>query len=348
MDPRIKVHPQMTVKTFLDNNQEIITDAMVAVHPFLTATGKDIINNKFKFEFGKNKQLYYDYDEDDTLTDVADKIHVMANYILTKNTPEYTSLNSMLNHQFDYDKNYQETIRHIGQITDDFTADNDKSRTDNLQDQTTYNESKDLTHGHTITDTKTGTETLAKSGSETDTQTFTDRASTTEYGAENSPRTTTQSGTNTAEVQTKPFDANGSYVGASKTVENPAQVSTEAGKEKTTESGQEANVHTYTSRQDQTTHNTTDTATHSGKDTEEHTGTKTDAHTGTQTENEIKDEFNDRNIDETTTKSVTGLDIIDQYNKIREFYKQNLWDKIVRDLLDVLTYRTYVTSYWDL
>lgn len=337
----------MTVKTFLNSNQEIITDAMVAVHPFLTATGKDIINNKFKFEYGKSKQLYYDYDPEDTLSDVADKIHEMANYILTKNTPEYTALNSMLNHQFDYDKNYQEAIRHAGQITDDFTADNSNTRTNNLTDLTTYNESKDLTHGHTITDTKTGTETLAKSGSEADTTQF-GKSDTTEYGAENSPRTTTQSGTNTAEVQTKPFDANGSYVGASKTVENPAQVSTEAGKEKTTESGTETNTHSYTNRQDQTTHNTTDTVRHTGIDGEDHTGTKTEGHTGTQKDDELKDEFNDRRIDETTTKTVTGLDIIDQYNKIREFYKQNLWDKIVRDLLDVLTYRTYVTSYWDL
>lgn len=333
MDSRIKVHPQMTVKTFLNNNQEIITDAMVAVHPFLTATSKDIINNKFRFEYGKNKQLYYDIDEDDTISDVADKIHVMANYILTKNTPEYTSLNNMLNHQFDYDKNYQEVIRHIGEINDAFLADNDKTRTDNLTDLTTYNETKSNSHGHTITDNKTGTETLAKSGSEKETK---------QYGADGSNRTTTQSGTNTEEIQTKPFDATNStiYVGTTKTVETPAKVITEAGKE--------SNTLEFTNRQDQTTHNTTDTVRHTGTDEEGHTGTKTEGHTGTQTENELKDESNRRDIDETTTKTVTGLDIIDQYNKIREFYKQNLWDKIVRDILDVITYRTYITSYWDL
>ena len=253
------------------------------------------------------------YKDKEMYVDTQEEVDDIVKLILSKNYLEYSKINEMLNKEFDLNNVYKRQNTIEGQNIKKETGSVENTRIPNLTEETTYDITDERTPDLTTTRTPNITETTTPNR-------------TTEQTQEGS---ITNENTNS----TKPFD-NNNFVETQKNVETrtPNELKTitnETGTENRTETG-------------------TDTTTETGTDSHSKTGTESFKKTGIEDETKTLDLSTVDDKNEIHTETYNSLDIIDNYEKLKSFYKQNLYDRIFNDLKELLTLRTWNTSWWDL
>lgn len=322
----------MTFKEYIESGKKIITDEIRQIYnDILTTDGQDVINDAFLIEYADKIMV----------TSEETEVNRNVKYILLKNYREYEMLYKTIQQEIDTKYNI------IKEIKDDNVTITDKENT------ISYNESdekignnKDLVTnelGHSKTDNisieKTGDVTTEHNTEDTTTNTTDNTGTVTTKNTKTPTTTSTKSN--------KPFDAT-EFVEVEKVAEGGTDTTDnlQTNALKTTDTGSIKKTGT-----DKDTYNTTDT--HTITSTETDTGTvttkkdidETVTKTGTETNTEDGNVTSNTNR---TEKEVNLGGLVDDLEKLRLFYSYNFYNRIIEDLLHILSLRNWSLSYWDL
>lgn len=322
----------MTFKEYIESGKQIITDEIRQIYnDILTTDGQNVINEAFLIEYA------------DKIMVTSEESEVVRNvkYVLLKNYREYEMLYKTI--QQEIDTKYNRTL----EIKDDSVSITEKDSTITYDtkdekiganvDLTTNNLSKNKQDIESLE--KTGT--VEKEHNTTDTTTNT----TTNTGTVDNTSTETPAGVNVK--STKPFDST-EFIETEKTTESGTRglTNNQTNNLTTQDNGSLTKTGTDTDTYNTTdTHNLTTTETDTGtiklqKDIDESvekTGTESTAENGNNTVNTNR-----------TEKEVNLGGLVDDLEKLRLFYSYNFYNRVIQDILNILSLRTWSLSWYEL
>lgn len=322
----------MTFKEYIESGKLIITDEIRNIYnDILTTDGQDVINDAFLIEYADKIMV----------TSEETEVNRNVKYILLKNYREYEMLYKTIQQEIDTKYNI------IKEIKDDNVTITDKENT------VSYNESdekignnKDLVTNE-LAHSKQDTESIEKTGDITTEHNTTDTTTNTTDNTGTVTTKNTKTPTTTSTKSNKPFDAT-EFVEVEKVADGGTDITDnlQTNALKTTDAGSIVKKGT-----DKDTYNTTDT--HNKTSTETDTGTvttqkdidETVTKTGTETNTEDGNVTSNTNR---TEKEVNLGGLVDDLEKLRLFYSYNFYNRIIEDLLHILSLRNWSLSYWDL
>lgn len=313
----------MTILEYYKTGKKLLSDNVFTNYlPFMSSDDETVLNGIFKYNFGEKELLY----EDETEIDEIVKI------VLLKYFKEYESIwNSWL---YKLPLEYTEIAEKLEKITGNKTLNNkvlmditeNLTTTNNLTNKTTY----DTTTSSNGTANTDSTNTTTTTYNTTDTQEGTGK--------------TTNSGTGKSESlkSNKPFDS-------TEFLETEKQITTTTPGEVVDTTQNNTNKRTGTDDVDvvgsvDTT--TQDTTTNTGTDTTESTGTVGNVKTGNTDTTTTGTEENTDNV-EGNNKITIIRELLENIEKYKALYINSIYDRIVQNILEMITLRTWNVNYFD-
>ena len=359
----------MLIKEYLEAGNSIISNTTQALFSdFLTSEGQTVINNNFKYQYFNREMVQ------------TGQAHIdeLAQYVLLKNKLEYSKIYDSLMTTIDATKTTSKETN-SGKDTKDNTGTQGNSTTFGKTVTTTPDEQTVTTTpaAHTVTTTPAGdTVTHTPTGNTVThtpvgyTDTHTPNSKTTTHTLPGQTVAESGSEQNTVTKSSKAFDSS-DFEAVEQEVSNrvPTNKQTQTtyqNNESTTESytGNETNQRTYSGNEStQTTYsgNETTTTVYNNNASEvttyqnnesvtnvvNHAGSAVESGTeGTTRTDNLKEELTHGHIIDREEKDPSA--IIDNFEKLREFYSLNLWNRITSDLLHFICLDVWNTSYFDM
>lgn len=336
----------MRFKDYFDDGNTIITSALISeFEDFLTERGASVINDYFYIEQGE----LFMYKDD------PEEVEKMAEYILNKNYEEYLEIYKSLTNEILSNPEYTTKIEKTPSNITELSTPSGMTETNTPSNITETETPGSTTETHTpsnITETESpsGSTETETPGQKTITHTPAETTETNTPAEKTESKTTKQAGSKTITNSTKPFDS-AVFVETEKSVESDSPYDEERvtsyegsdvkkyevdANEVTTETQlQSTRQTTYTQGSKGTTFTQESrqiTHTQGSKSTQYTQGTKQQTYTQGSKSTTLTKE---------TTVETKISELINNYEQLRELYKVNLWDRIIKDLITVLAIRRY-------